>query len=184
MRATFASGRTIGFKETFTEPIVVGYHGFDVEIDSNGNIGAIVPSFAVLDQGAIPSPTTATTPEDQVYMALIDSLTAMERVNKDAVRIVVEAAAQNDPALQRELDKVKGKAPMSAWTAASHAWITAAPANRLNDSSEHRRHQAREWLAGQVKETDFRPAEPKKVEPPAKPEKAADKPPSDPQPSK
>ena len=74
LRATFASGRTIGFEETFVEPLVVGYHGFDVAIDSSGNLGPIIPTFQVLDEQALPLAPMAVTEDDSAYMALIGLL--------------------------------------------------------------------------------------------------------------
>jgi hypothetical protein len=77
MRATFADGRTVGFKETFVEPIVVGYHGFDVAIDSEGNLGRIIPTFQVLEDNVMP-PEPGITDDDSSYMAMLDLLKTLD----------------------------------------------------------------------------------------------------------
>ncbi len=153
LRATFASGRTVGFQETYTEPIVVGYHGFDVAIDSSGNIGPIVPTFAVLTEGAFIPPPTGLTTEDTVYRALVNTLRGAD---PDKSIPVLRVAAGNDDALlvmfESELAKEgNDKNPVGAWTDASHAWIGAAGMG----AAPNRRLLVREWLAAALENADF-----------------------------
>jgi hypothetical protein len=54
LRVTAASQRAMSMKETFDPPLVFGYLGFDVAILPGGELGAPIPTLAVLDadQGA------------------------------------------------------------------------------------------------------------------------------------
>jgi len=49
LRLTAASARSVSMDESFTPPIVFGYLGFDCIIATNGELGAPIPTYAVLD---------------------------------------------------------------------------------------------------------------------------------------
>lgn len=154
LRATFASGRTVGFQETYAEPIVVGYHGFDVAIDSHGNIGTIVPTFAVLNRGAtIPAPT-ALSIEDTSWLTILSLLRSVQSAEPLQVEGAVRAAAGNDPSLAQALDDElrAGRDPVAAWGAATRAYIDAEPASA---ERERRRQRTRDWLNGAVREAEI-----------------------------
>jgi hypothetical protein len=51
LRLTAASARSVSMDESFTPPIVFGYLGFDCAIAENGELGAPIPTYAVLDSG-------------------------------------------------------------------------------------------------------------------------------------
>ena len=48
LRLTAASARSVSMDESFTPPIVFGYLGFDCAIGENGELGAPIPTYAVL----------------------------------------------------------------------------------------------------------------------------------------
>jgi hypothetical protein len=50
LRLTAASARSVSMDESFTPPIVFGYLGFDCAIATNGELGAPIPTYAVLAQ--------------------------------------------------------------------------------------------------------------------------------------
>jgi hypothetical protein len=50
LRLTAASARSVSMDESFTPPIVFGYLGFDCAITTNGELGAPIPTYAVLDR--------------------------------------------------------------------------------------------------------------------------------------
>jgi len=115
VRATFTNGRTIGFTESFAEPIAIGYHGFDVAIDSDGNLGAIIPTFQVLDEAVKPTPPTAVSTEDSAYMALLNLL---EQLPTATSLQILKMAARNSGRFQslytREVES-RPKEPVSSW---------------------------------------------------------------------
>jgi hypothetical protein len=51
LRLTAASARSVSIDENFTPPIVFGYIGFDCAIAENGELGAPIPTHAILQQG-------------------------------------------------------------------------------------------------------------------------------------
>jgi len=115
IRATFTNGRTIGLRETFTEPIVVGYHGFDVAIDSDGNIGSIIPTFQVLDDALAPLPPTATTTDDSAYMAMIELLRGLPTSeSREILMVAARNSGRFKPAFERESRARPGN-PVGAW---------------------------------------------------------------------
>lgn len=87
LEATFADERAIGFKETFREPIIVGYHGFDVAIDPQGNIGPIIPTFQVLEDKVAPPLATGLTDQDSAYLAMLDLLRKLTSTNDNESRV-------------------------------------------------------------------------------------------------
>lgn len=119
VRATFASHRTIGFKETFDEPIVVGYQGFDLAMDEQGNFGPIIPSFQVLQGKGVPRAPTAVNKVDSAYMAMIALLRQMA---PDKAAPILAHAAKNSPALKMEYEKQLAgdkDRPVAAWIQAT-----------------------------------------------------------------
>jgi hypothetical protein len=50
LRLTAASARSVSMDESFTPPIIFGYLGFDCAIATNGELGAPIPTYAVLAQ--------------------------------------------------------------------------------------------------------------------------------------
>lgn len=50
LRLTAASARSVSMDENFTPPIIFGYLGFDCAIVTNGELGAPIPTYAVLGQ--------------------------------------------------------------------------------------------------------------------------------------
>lgn len=50
LRLTAASARSVSMDESFTPPIVFGYLGFDCAIATNGELGAPIPTYAILGQ--------------------------------------------------------------------------------------------------------------------------------------
>jgi hypothetical protein len=50
LRLTAASTRSVSMDESFTPPIVFGYLGFDCAIATNGELGAPIPTYAILDR--------------------------------------------------------------------------------------------------------------------------------------
>jgi hypothetical protein len=51
---TAASARSVSLTETFTRPLVIGYLGFDVAIDDDGELGPPIPTYSVVTSGASP----------------------------------------------------------------------------------------------------------------------------------
>lgn len=51
LRLTAASARSVSMDESFTPPIVFGYIGFDCAIAENGELGAPIPTHAILNSG-------------------------------------------------------------------------------------------------------------------------------------
>ena len=58
LQATSQSQGSVGLRERFNRPLAVGYLAFDIPIDDKGNLGAAIPSYAVLEQQSI-QPTEA-----------------------------------------------------------------------------------------------------------------------------
>lgn len=56
LRLTAASGRTVSMRETFDPPLTIGYLGFDCVITPRGEIGAPIPTYAVLNFRSKPGP--------------------------------------------------------------------------------------------------------------------------------
>jgi hypothetical protein len=77
---TQASTLGVSMNETFDFPLVIGYLGFDVAVDSRGNLGPRIPTFDVLEHQATPPPAQAGnfTPEQQRYGVQQQALKAME----------------------------------------------------------------------------------------------------------
>jgi hypothetical protein len=50
LRLVAASARSISLDESFTPPLVFGYLGFDCAIAANGELGAPIPTYAVIGQ--------------------------------------------------------------------------------------------------------------------------------------
>ncbi len=48
VRFTQVNRRSVSMSQTFDHPLVVGYVGFDVKVDRNGNLSPPIPSFAVV----------------------------------------------------------------------------------------------------------------------------------------
>lgn len=48
VRFAQASSRSVTMDETFARPLVIGYHGFDVPVFPNGELGAPIPSFSLI----------------------------------------------------------------------------------------------------------------------------------------
>ncbi|ACL03712.1 hypothetical protein Dalk_2016 [Desulfatibacillum aliphaticivorans] len=48
-----ASQRSVGMVQSFDEPLVIGYRGFDVKIFENGELSAPIPTYALLSEGAL-----------------------------------------------------------------------------------------------------------------------------------
>jgi len=115
VRATFTNGRTIGFRETFAEPIVIGYHGFDVQIDSAGRLGAIIPTFRVLDEALVPLPPTAISTDDSAYVAMLDLLRGLpaER-SREILVLAAEKSESFGAEYKRELAEQPAD-PVGAW---------------------------------------------------------------------
>lgn len=144
IRATFASGRTVGFKETFLEPIVVGYHGFDVAIDSNGDLGPMIPTFQVLDEEVEPTVPTAINSENSAYLALISLLGKQLSNDYDYVKEVLKRAADNCSELKERFQKkleTQSDNPVGAW-------ITATTEVEVPHS------QLLKWLSLAIRETE------------------------------
>jgi len=51
LRLTAASARSVSIDESFAPPIVFGYIGFDCAITENGELGAPIPTYAVIQSG-------------------------------------------------------------------------------------------------------------------------------------
>ncbi|MBM4112760.1 MAG: hypothetical protein FJ253_05205 [Phycisphaerae bacterium] len=117
-RATFASGRSVGMSETFVEPVIFGYQGFDVAIDSHGRIGPLIPTFQVVDGEAIPESPTAFTDEDERYSELLDELRGFEAPKALSI---LSRAAGNDPVLLAafERERARGSDAVGAWIVAA-----------------------------------------------------------------
>jgi hypothetical protein len=45
VRVAYASSRSVAMSERFQRPIVIGYVGFDVKVDGNGELSAVIPTF-------------------------------------------------------------------------------------------------------------------------------------------
>jgi hypothetical protein len=56
-----ASGSTVGLSQSFDRLLAIGYLGFDVPVDTNGDIGPPIPTFQRLT-GKIPTPPQPATP--------------------------------------------------------------------------------------------------------------------------
>lgn len=144
IRATFASGRTISFKETFPEPIVVGYHGFDVVIDESGAIGPLIPTFQVLDQGVMPLQPTAIQDSDSAYRAILELL---RNAPPERAAAVFELAAANSSGLLGEYQQALSERPdnpVGVWVSVTH---TAA-------STQSGRDRLLGWLSRSIRETE------------------------------
>lgn len=118
-RATFANGRSVGMAETFVEPVIFGYQGFDVAIDSKGRMGPLIPTFQVVDGEEIPESPTALTDEDSQYLALLDLLRSADPMKAQSI---LERAAGNDAALfdAFKAERAGGSAgPVDAWIIAT-----------------------------------------------------------------
>ncbi|WP_028314834.1 hypothetical protein [Desulfatibacillum aliphaticivorans] len=48
-----ASQRSVGMVQSFDEPLVIGYRGFDVQIFKSGNLSAPIPTFALFDESGL-----------------------------------------------------------------------------------------------------------------------------------
>ncbi|SHJ32203.1 hypothetical protein SAMN02745216_01431 [Desulfatibacillum alkenivorans DSM 16219] len=48
-----ASQRSVGMVQSFQEPLVIGYLGFDVKIFENGKLSAPIPTYTLLSEGAL-----------------------------------------------------------------------------------------------------------------------------------
>ncbi|MBI4516421.1 MAG: hypothetical protein HY699_11475 [Deltaproteobacteria bacterium] len=137
LRATFAGGRTIGFKETFVEPIVVGYHGFDVAIDAQGNLGPIIPTFQVLEDDAAPPQPTGLTDQDSAYLAMLALLRKTARTSEGDAALVTATLilAAKRGAFEAKYTEMLGQRrtdPVGAWVAVTAADATTVGArNRL-----------------------------------------------------
>ncbi|MGI9458014.1 MAG: hypothetical protein ACR2NU_15725, partial [Aeoliella sp.] len=133
VRATFASGRTVGFEETFDEPIVVGYHGFDAAIDSKGRIGPLIPTFQVLDDEAVPlDPVpTAIRSEDSAYMAMVEMLRTLP--NESATKVVRAAAANDRDVAKAVKERLAGRPgePVVAWQRATDSMARSKSAKNM-----------------------------------------------------
>jgi len=51
LQVSSVSKGSVGMRENFERPLVIGYVGFDVPIDDRGALGPPVPSYAVLERG-------------------------------------------------------------------------------------------------------------------------------------
>lgn len=143
VRATFASGRTLGFVETFVEPIVVGYHGFDVAIGSDGTLGPIIPTFQVLEEKTAPAPPTAVTESDSSYIALLDLLDLVP--TERATEVLLAAARGSDEIRQAFAEGLEERPgdPVSVWRSVT----------RPLASTEAGRERLLGWVSRAIRET-------------------------------
>ncbi|MCP3904325.1 MAG: hypothetical protein GY715_11905 [Planctomycetes bacterium] len=96
-RFTAASARSVSMSETFENPLVVGYLGFDVPIGVDGELGRPIPTHALLDS-SISVPAVPISPAAQVYRteadaAMYDALDALAMAGDKAA---IEARSSLD----------------------------------------------------------------------------------------
>ncbi len=149
VRAVSAQNRTITFNETFAEPIVFGYHGFDMAILSDGSLGPIVPTFSVLDAGVIPL-STGISPDDVSYLAVLGLLRSIEPQATEAVGAVFAEAAANDETLEGLYLGMtqSGRKASAAWVAAVTQFKNDA---KSPEAGRARLRQAQRWLNAAAK---------------------------------
>lgn len=93
-RFVAASSRSVSLVETFTEPLVVGYVGFDLPISEDGSLGAPVLTYDVLERGAAPNVRwrgTITAWHDRMNTLL--GLLESDAMDEGALDAALEAAA-------------------------------------------------------------------------------------------
>lgn len=149
VRAVSAQNRSITFDETFSEPVVFGYHGFDMAILPDGTLGSVVPTFSVLESGALP-PTTGVSPDDVAYLAVLGLLESIESQSAELVRGVFDEAAGMDEFLDEAYQglRERGRKGSSAWKQAVMLYKNDA------DSPEEGRarlRRAQRWLNAAAK---------------------------------
>lgn len=145
VRALAAQERSITFNEKFDEPIVFGYHGFDMAILPDGRLGPVVPTFGVLNSKMHP-PSTAVSEEDIAYLAVLGLLQSIEAKHPKIAQAVFEGAAGNNPVLKSEFDRFvnSGRKASSAWVQALTRYMGAA----TNPYEKRTRLQsAQQWLS-------------------------------------
>lgn len=103
LKVVSSSARSVSIDETFKRPVVIGYLGFDMAILPGGELGAPMPTYAVLERGAEPSLRN----DVPGYVAAV---TALDVASYRAIRAI--AGVQGDPeqaaaaALQLEIDRL------------------------------------------------------------------------------
>lgn len=130
IRAVSAQNRSVTFDEKFDEPIVFGYHGFDMAILPDRTLGPVVPTFLVLS-GTIEPPTTAISQQDTVYLGLLGTLRTLEQTDRDRAESVVKAAAIGNSRLMELLNERLARpntTPSAAWISAATLYTQSAPA--------------------------------------------------------
>ena len=69
VRVAAASARSISLTETFPNPLVIGYLGFDMKILADGLLGPPAPSLAVMESGRSPDDANFFSELDRLYIA-------------------------------------------------------------------------------------------------------------------
>ncbi|MCA9283803.1 MAG: hypothetical protein KDA22_01210, partial [Phycisphaerales bacterium] len=83
LRVNAAGGRTISMSQSFAEPLVIGYLGFDVAIGRAGVLGAPIPTHAVLDRTPLIVTGRSPTPERRV-LAIAFAESAYRAIESDS----------------------------------------------------------------------------------------------------
>ena len=81
LKLTGASGRTVSLKETFRNPIIIGYLGFDIAIGPDGVLGSPLPTYEVLSKGSLPQVVDFTETQTKLR-ALLRQLESLPNTNK------------------------------------------------------------------------------------------------------
>lgn len=90
LKVVASSSRSISMVETFPRPLVLGYLGFDMEIDKDGGLGPPIPTYAVLHQN------------------LSDSSGQFTSIERRRRRFLQDLEARDDPALYDAVATVLG----------------------------------------------------------------------------
>lgn len=75
LRVASVSAGTIGLKETFDRPLVIGYLGFDMQILPNGRLGPPIPTHSLLERDIQPVALSFSPEEKEIrgYMAKLQN---------------------------------------------------------------------------------------------------------------
>lgn len=79
LRFVAASASTVSLRETFAEPLVVGYLGFDMRVRADGTLGPPIPTFQVLEEEQVPRDVRFSggfTRAEQAYIPVFDQVDA------------------------------------------------------------------------------------------------------------
>lgn len=102
VKFAFASQRAVSLSEVFDTPLAIGYLGFDVPVDSNGELGHPIPTYQVVRGDIVPPPqkmNVLSTAETRavVQMTALSGLLARDGGAIQAARVVERVGRRTDP---------------------------------------------------------------------------------------